>query len=74
MDSNDALQKSLFYIAIQIAALWSIFLQLTAQSAEGRIEVVGLVMLTGLLLIYARKTIRILKNYEHGKEKELRQT
>jgi hypothetical protein len=63
MDTNNALHKSILYIAIQIAALWSIFLQLTLQSENGKMEVVGLVMLTGLFLIYAHKTIQTLKSY-----------
>ncbi len=68
MESNDLLRKTILYIAIQLAALWSIFMQLTAQNGEGRLEVFGLLILTAVLLFYARKTIRMLNRSEEERK------
>ncbi len=71
MYKDDHIQKSIFYILIQILTLWSIFHQLAATEQNGEFEVVGLIILTSVFLFYAHKTIKLL-GHTHSRHEEER--
>ncbi|GEM_PF-6329403 len=54
------IQKTIFYIFIQLITLWSIFNQLSTQEEQSLFENAGLLILVGVLFLYAHKTIKLL--------------
>ena len=60
MGSISNIQKTIFYIFIQIITLWTIFYQMTAESMEDKFGITGLVILTGVFFLYAHKSIKLL--------------
>jgi len=64
------IQKTIFYILIQLFTLWSIFNQLTIEHAQTVFDTIGLVILVSVFLLYAYKTIRILSHCHTTIEKE----
>ncbi len=71
MNTLGNLQKAFLYIIIQIATLWTIFYQLTTERGqEGKFEVIGTLILISVLLLYAYKTIRILKTMQRESEEK----
>ena len=64
------IQKTIFYILIQLFTLWSIFNQLTIEHAQTVFDTIGLVILVSVFLLYAYKTIHILSHCHMTIKKE----
>ena len=64
MTSTQIIQKSIFYIFVQMLTLWSIFHQLTTETTGSLFETAGIVLLTIILFLYAYKTIKLLSRFE----------
>lgn len=64
------IQKTIFYILIQLITLWSIFNQLTIEHEQTVFDTIGLVILVSVFLLYAYKTIRTLSHCRTAIEKE----
>ncbi|RUM66396.1 MAG: hypothetical protein DSZ05_04475 [Sulfurospirillum sp.] len=70
MGVSSNLQKTIFYIFIQIITLWTIFYQLTAENPENKFTVTGLIILTGIFFLYAHKSIKLLTQSQKSNTQE----
>jgi cation transport ATPase len=58
------IQKTIFYIFIQLVTLWSIYHQMTAAQIQNQFETIGLLILISVFFFYAYKTIKLLTHYQ----------
>ena len=72
MGSGNMIQKTIFYIFIQMITLWSIFHQMTSVEVQNRLETTGLMILTGVFFLYAYKTVTLLSQNQSSYNEEER--
>jgi len=70
MEAGSNIQKTIFYIFIQMITLWSIFHQMTSGEIQNRFETTGVMILTGVFFLYAYKTVKLLTQSQNSYTEE----